>query len=771
MSLIVFYLDKLIMRRALFFVLALLLAVNTFAQSRIMILNESFDSETMPEGWSITGSGTTNWHMSQTNKAGGVANEIYFGWSPSFENGTSRLTSPSVDLTNVSSVVVSFKHYLDYFSNSSILGVATSSDGGNTWNEGWSQSYDTDGQYNINQIISTSDMGKSDVLFCIYFQGSSNFIDYWYFDDISVSTIENLDANLTSIDVPSNIFSDEIEISFTLQNIGMTRIDSFEASYEIDGNIVTETFSTNMNQFESEQFTFSEEVALIPDGYLLSVEITSVNGENDGYSANNILEKDINIAMGTTGRTPMIEHFSSSTCGPCVYVNSLMHQLCVDNPGKFAYVKYPTNFPNPGDPYNTEDANIRDEYYNINAAPQLVYNGVNVGSAVITTEQLNNSYNSETYVNIEGAFNVEGNAINVVVDVMSYIELKDAKVYVAVNEKTTTGNVGSNGEYEFHHIMMKMLDNANGNDYSVKAGEYQRFQFTYDMSQTHVEEMSDLEVAVWVQNYETKEIYNSHFLNEYTVHNYPVMNLQMVENGNKFDITWSAPQAGEPSGYKVLVNNEVVAESTQNHSYSFERTEEYYVVEVVALYDETTSIGIITNNFPQDEDPCMAPENLNATVEQDVTDYEHNFKVTLIWDAVDGAKEYVVYIEDEIPVNTTENTYVVGYDAEGEHEFKVATICENGMSEQSETYTFVVTGTSIDEHQNAFMIYPNPAKDLVKISAISGQSSLVRIYNVMGMTVEEIEMNSDNIEINISDYERGIYFFNIDGNVVKVVKN
>ena len=41
----------------------------------------------------------------------------------------------------------------------------------------------------------------------------------------------------------------------------------------------------------------------------------------------------------------------------------------------------------------------------------------------------------------------------------------------------------------------------------------------------------------------------------------------------------------------------------------------------------------------------------------------------------------------------------------------------------------------------------------------------------MGMTVEEIEMNSDNIEINISDYERGIYFFNIDGNVVKVIKN
>ena len=41
----------------------------------------------------------------------------------------------------------------------------------------------------------------------------------------------------------------------------------------------------------------------------------------------------------------------------------------------------------------------------------------------------------------------------------------------------------------------------------------------------------------------------------------------------------------------------------------------------------------------------------------------------------------------------------------------------------------------------------------------------------MGMKVDEIEMNSDNIEINISDYERGIYFFNVEGEVVKVIKN
>ena len=67
--------------------------------------------------------------------------------------------------------------------------------------------------------------------------------------------------------------------------------------------------------------------------------------------------------------------------------------------------------------------------------------------------------------------------------------------------------------------MMKMLGDANGNDISLKAGEYQRFEFTCDMSQTHVEEMNDLEVAVWIQN-NTKEIFNGSFLYEYTGHKY-----------------------------------------------------------------------------------------------------------------------------------------------------------------------------------------------------------------------------------------------------------
>ena len=83
-------------------------------------------------------------------------------------------------------------------------------------------------------------------------------------------------------------------------------------------------------------------------------------------------------------------------------------------------------------------------------------------------------------------------------------------------------------------------------------------------------------------------------------------------------------------------------------------------------------------------------------------------------------------------------------------------------------------GTFTSEYpssSNNFSIYPNPASDFVKISSTSSQPSVVKVYNCLGMLVEEFEMNSEEIEINVSDYNSGVYFVEVDGEVVKVVKN
>lgn len=81
----------------------------------------------------------------------------------------------------------------------------------------------------------------------------------------------------------------------------------------------------------------------------------------------------------------------------------------------------------------------------------------------------------------------------------------------------------------------------------------------------------------------------------------------------------------------------------------------------------------------------------------------------------------------------------------------------------------VCNSTDVDENKShQVRIYPNPTREFIKLSAVGHQLSSVRIYNCLGMLIDEIEISSDEIEINVSDYRSGIYFINIqdeDGNV------
>ena len=82
--------------------------------------------------------------------------------------------------------------------------------------------------------------------------------------------------------------------------------------------------------------------------------------------------------------------------------------------------------------------------------------------------------------------------------------------------------------------------------------------------------------------------------------------------------------------------------------------------------------------------------------------------------------------------------------------------------------TYIVDVKTTEE--NKIDVYPNPARDFVKISAISSQPSAVRIYNCLGMLVEEFEMYSEEAEVNVSDYKPGIYFIDINNATGRTVK-
>ena len=81
-----------------------------------------------------------------------------------------------------------------------------------------------------------------------------------------------------------------------------------------------------------------------------------------------------------------------------------------------------------------------------------------------------------------------------------------------------------------------------------------------------------------------------------------------------------------------------------------------------------------------------------------------------------------------------------------------------------------ITGIAENTSSN-ISVFPNPAQDFVKISAVGSQPSVVKVYNCLGMLVEEFEMTSEEIEINVSDYNPGVYFFNVNGETFRIIRN
>ena len=586
------------MKKCFLLVLPLFFAMVLQGQNRALLLSESFNGNNIPSWWTIAGMGQNNWSISDTRNAGGEKNELMLQHNPTFI-GTSRFVSPAIDLTGKSNVVVSFKHYLDNYSGSHTLGIATTSDGGATWNDAWSETYNADGRHEVRQMVETPDIGQANVQFCIYYSGNCLNIDYWYFDDIVIYNLEDSDGDLDAIEVPDLVTVGYNAVAFRLINKGSHVINSLEASYQFEGHeLVTETFQTNMEPLAAETFTFATPTFLEADNYLLTVNLLKINGATDDDPENNVLSKTVSVNIGLTERVPMIEHFSASTCGPCVNVNNQMLQFTQNNPGKFTYTKYPENFPGNGDPYYYSEVGVRDNYYNVPWVPYVLLDGVPQDGA-LTQEAFDAEREKQALAEIRGAFNVDGNRIIVTADLMAYAKLENVIAYVTVNEKTTTGNVGTNGETSFHHILMKMLPNAGGNTVTINAGEYERLTFDVDLSSTHVEEMNDLEVAVWLQRYNTKEVYNSRFLYEYTTHPYPIENLQLSTNENTMTATWEAPVEGSPTGYNVFVNGELVVENHPALTYTFIPNEnDYNIVEVCAVYEgEKTSVKAVTGLF------------------------------------------------------------------------------------------------------------------------------------------------------------------------------
>jgi len=364
--------------------------------------------------------------------------------------------------------------------------------------------------------IDISDYAGQSVMVCFHHEkefvptggGSFGVTNFGIWEDVQD------DVQLLDIDVPFYaVVNSDVEIGGTVKNLGSNEVTSFEGEYHINGELV-ETFEmTGLNIAPFANYPFiAGNPASFDNVEIHNVElmITKVNGVEDATPENSTLSQQISIASEIVDRKPMFETFTSSTCGPCFEGNIMIDGVLVENPGAYSLVKYQVDWPGVGDPYYIEDNGIRVDYYNIGGVPSFLANGYEDYSPYDFNQyKFNLAANEESFVGITMSHIYDGLEVSVNVDVDPKLNIDDASVHMAVVEKTTFNNTGSNGETEFHNVVMAMLPDGHGTSTSFTAGETVSFEENKNLITTFIEEFDDLMLVAWVQDNMTHSVLQS----------------------------------------------------------------------------------------------------------------------------------------------------------------------------------------------------------------------------------------------------------------------
>lgn len=298
--------------------LAFLLGIAVNGQ---VYLSEDFGDGVMPPAdWSIENL-QGQWSISSTNNSGGTAPEAKFHYTSG--TVTTRLISHTIDLAGLTSVMLSFNHFYDWYANPApAVGVATRS-GGSEWNTVWEvvPTANTGPENKFIEIIN-ADVGASDFQFCFFLTGNMLNLDFWYLDDILLYNAFETDAMLSEVHLPEYAANGaEVTITGNVKNIGSEIINSLDVVYRIDGGDEVFYPVTGLILAPGQNYSFSHPTLMVltePGSHEVEVNIVNVNGGEDDFPANNIITKNVWVVPFIPARRVFCEEATGTWCGQCV---------------------------------------------------------------------------------------------------------------------------------------------------------------------------------------------------------------------------------------------------------------------------------------------------------------------------------------------------------------------------------------------------------------------------------------------------------------------
>lgn len=697
------------MKKTLLFFVVLLTCAGLNAQ---VLLQEDFSAGVWPpSGWMVFGN-QSNWAISQSNNAGGVISEGRTKSTPAF-NGTMRFISPASNTSGLSQVIIQFKHMFDHVDGNSVaftLSVATRSSSGGSWNTVWTKAATTDIQAEtVTILVNNSDVGSGAFQFCLFVTGSSQNFKDWFFDDVTLLDPLANDAGMASIGVPIMFVTNQA-VSGKIVNVGETAINSVHVNWALNDGVTHTSALTGLNVPTGSEFAFTsaDSIIAVPGVFDLKVWVSNLNGSTaaDDNPANDTLVKSISVPDHLVFRRPMFEEFTSSTCSPCAsFNNSTFNPFIAAHGNEITLVKYQMNWPGSGDPYYTAEGGVRRSYYGVNAVPDLYVDGKVCGTnSTAVNNAFNNSKATMSYMEVQSQHEIQGNNVIIDCNILPYANYSGVTVQIAILERITTQNATTNGETEFHNVMMKMVPDASGTMVSLTANQPYNLKYTVDMTGTNVEEMDDLLVVVFVQA-SNKEILNSDYMPETGS-----MIISMTPADGSSNVSVTTPMVITFHQPIRMTDGSAVTNSN--------------VASVITLKENNAS---------------GANAGFTATI---------NASKTVITVTPNPNLKYSQ--QYYLKVDTLENTLGVNTFA------------------QSSTFTTELSTVNLDEPKvSSIVIYPNPATDRIYIkSAEISKISRIEMLNTIGKTVRVIEnpvSTFNEISLNVANLPSGIYFVRVIG--------
>lgn len=325
-------------------------------------------------------------------------------------------------------------------------------------------------------------------------------------------------------------------VKSVFKNVGSTDLTSCDINYSINNGAPT-TAAATINIAKNGTATVTSATNWVPSiagDYKVTVWLSNLNGNADEEGMNDSATKIVKVVDDYVARIPLCEVFTSSTCGPCVAGNrNTDENIFPQYPNQYAVIKYQMSWPGTGDPYTTSEGNTRRTLYGVNSIPNMQVDGGWNGNASSFTTTLFEQFQSKpAFIKIDAKCTINFKKVSVDVKLTPLSDFNNAnmRLFVAVLEKKTTKNIKTNGETEFHHVLKKMLPNANGTAIGslTKNTDKTFTTFTYNVpgeyrlpangqttsiinlaTEHSIEELNDCEAVVFIQDLTTKEVYQA----------------------------------------------------------------------------------------------------------------------------------------------------------------------------------------------------------------------------------------------------------------------